>query len=569
MKMEVKKMKKILSAIAALALAASSMAVSVSADSANSGMRDITTMELVKEMGIGINLGNTFESCGSWINDSDVKNFETAWGSPVITKEMIQGMADEGFGVLRIPVAWSNMMDIDKDYQISADYMARVKEVTEWALDADMYVIVNIHWDGGWWEKFPTEKDECMHRYERMWQQICDGFAEYDDHVMFESLNEEGGWSSVWDQWSGTQEQKEQSYGLLNEINQKFVNLVRSQDNNNAKRHLLIAGYITDIDLTCDPLFKMPEDPLNRCAVSVHYYSPSPFALAEEDTTWAKPRTYWGTVSDYKELKTQMAKLKTTFIDKGVPVIIGECASASRLNKEASELVRYNLAVLGEAVDNDLCPVIWDVTMGEDTDERIYSIYSRKLCKLGDDNFKAGLNDILAGKKEAEITGKTTYFAEGDDGPFTLDAESTSGGKLTYASSDETRATVDENGVVTPLRKGNVRIVVSSASTDEYRQTEKIIMVSVASDKTGVDDSSAVSSSQASSESKSESGSSEAGNSSAADTSSKTASSSKAANTSSKAASNSNTTNPATGLACGLGAAAAVLAAAIVIKKRK
>lgn len=556
-------MKKILSAIAAIALAASSMAVSVSADSADSGMRDITTMELVKEMGIGINLGNTFEA--TYNKDNTVNGYETGWGSPTITQEMIQGMADEGFGVLRIPVAWSNMMDFDKDYEINADYMARVKEVTEWALDADMYIIVNIHWDGGWWEKFPTDKDECMHRYERMWQQICDGFAEYDDHVMFESLNEEGGWSSVWDQWSGTQEQKEQSYGLLNEINQKFVDLVRSQDNNNAKRHLLIAGYITDIDLTCDPLFKMPEDPLNRCAVSVHYYSPSSFAIADDKTTWTTPKTYWGTGGDYNELETQMSKLKTTFIDNGVPVIIGECAAASRLNKEASEVVRYNLAVLGEAVDNDLCPVIWDVTMGEDNNDRIYSIYSRKLCKFGDEDFKAGFNDILAGKKAAEITGTSTYFAKGDDGSFTIDAASTSDGKLTYSSSDESLATVDENGVVTPLKKGVVRIVVSSAATDEYRQAEKIVIVSVESDKTVVDDSSDVSSSQVSSESSS----SDAGNSSAADTSSKASDSSKAASTSSKAASNSNTTNPATGAAYGLGAAAAVLAAAIVIKKRK
>lgn len=566
-------MKKILSALAALALAASSMAVSVTADSSDSGMRDITTMELVKEMGVGINLGNTFESCGSWIDDSEVKNFETAWGSPVITQEMIQGMADEGFGVLRIPVAWSNMMDFDNDYEINADYMARVKEVTEWALDADMYVIVNIHWDGGWWEKFPTDTEECMHRYERMWQQICDGFAEYDDHVMFESLNEEGGWSSVWDQWSGTQEQKEQSYGLLNEINQKFVDLVRSQDNNNAKRHLLIAGYITDVDLTCDPLFKMPEDPLNRCAVSVHYYSPSSFAIADANTTWATPRTFWGTGADYTELKTQMSKLKTTFIDNGIPVIIGECASASRLNKEASELVRYNLAVVGEAVDNGLCPVIWDQTMGEDTDERIYSIYSRKLCKLGDEDFKAGLEDIFAGKKAAEITGRNLYAVDGDDGPFTIDAATTSDGKITYSTSDENLATVDENGVVTPLRTGIARIVVSSAATDEYRKAEKIVYVRVESDKTGIDDPSSVddnssdtSSSQTSSESEIGSSSSSADTSASSKTDS---SSSKASNTSSKAASNTNTANPSTGAACGLGAAAAVLAAAIVIKKRK
>ncbi|MBP1559932.1 MAG: cellulase family glycosylhydrolase, partial [Oscillospiraceae bacterium] len=141
-------------------------------------MRDMSTMEIVKDMGLGINLGNTFESCGGWIDSSSVTNYETGWGSPVITEEIIKGYAESGFGVLRIPVAWSNMMS--ENYDINPQYLARVKQVVDWALNSDMYVILNIHWDGGWWEKFAgKDKDECMYKYERIWTQLTDEFKNY------------------------------------------------------------------------------------------------------------------------------------------------------------------------------------------------------------------------------------------------------------------------------------------------------------------------------------------------------------------------------------------------------
>ena len=124
-------------------------------------MRQITTMELVREMGVGINLGNTLESCHvTWISNPKVSDFETAWGSPIITEDIIKGYAKCGFGVLRIPVAWSNLMSAD--YTIHPDYMARVKQIVDWTLDSGMYAVVNIDYDGGWWTNFPTDKEECM-----------------------------------------------------------------------------------------------------------------------------------------------------------------------------------------------------------------------------------------------------------------------------------------------------------------------------------------------------------------------------------------------------------------------
>ena len=343
----------------------------------NEEMRDLTTMELVRDMGIGINLGNTFESCGSWITGNTPTSFETAWGSPVITEAMIAGMADAGFGVLRIPVAWSNMMG--DDYTISEAYIERVTQVVDMALANEMYVIINIHWDGGWWEKFSTEKEECMYRYTRMWTQLCDAFGAYGDRLMFESLNEEGCWNDIWNRYGGTSG-KSTAYALLNEINQTFVDIVRASGGNNAKRHLLIAGYATDITLTCDPLYEMPSDPAGRMAVSIHYYTPVGFCILEQDESWGKVQTKWGSDSDISELNGYMRQLYDTFIANGIPVIMGEYGCVTK-NKTPEQIRNFLTTVCETAYDAGICPVLWDINFTEDAS---WSIYNRNTGKMND-----------------------------------------------------------------------------------------------------------------------------------------------------------------------------------------
>lgn len=323
-------------------------------------VKEMTTMEVVQDMGLGINLGNTFESCGDWISNTSVTNYETGWGSPVVTKEMIQGYKDCGFGVLRIPVGWSNMML--ENYTINPEYLSRVKEVVDWALESDLYVIMNIHWDGGWFSDFADDgkRDECFVKYERIWTQLTKEFKNYSNKLMFESLNEEGGWEDIWNRYS-KQGDKEKSYNILNDMNQKFVDIVRNSGGNNGKRHLLIAGYNTDIELTCDPLFKMPDDPEGRCAVSVHYYTPATFALIDKDVEWGKAQTEWGSESDIAELTKYMDMMKTNFVDKGVPVIIGEYSTATK--NKTPEMIRKYLSSVCEAIyTRGMCPVLWDVT---------------------------------------------------------------------------------------------------------------------------------------------------------------------------------------------------------------
>jgi endoglucanase len=363
---------------------------SCGAGPANEEMRDITTMELVWDMGIGINLGNTLEACGDWIRGSIVLQYEMAWGSPIITEELIKGYADAGFGVVRIPVAWSNLM-LD-EYTIHPELMDRVEEITQWVLQNGMYAIINIHWDNGWWSAFPTEKEESMRRYTRFWEQISDRFKDYGDMLMFESANEELGWDSLWNRWGSSDAGKAESFALANEINQTFVDLIRASGGNNGKRHLLIAGYHTDFELTCDPLFVMPDDPANRCAVSVHYYTPSTFAILESDASWGRVRMDWGTEGDFRELNRLMDLVKETFIDNGVPVILGEFGSPRPGLKEEGAVFRYITSVAEAAFTRGMAPILWDVTIGEIPEQGVF--FNRLTFKMIDPAMEARFREI-------------------------------------------------------------------------------------------------------------------------------------------------------------------------------
>ena len=151
-----------------------------------SSMRDITTAQLSRTWALAsiwetpTNLAAT--GSPSW-GDGTPESYETAWGSPVITQQMIQGYADAGFDTLRVPVAWSNMME--DNYTISDKYLSTVQEVVDWAIDCGLYVILNLHYDGGWLANFPTDKENCMEKYKRIWAQVSDAFADYSDYLVF------------------------------------------------------------------------------------------------------------------------------------------------------------------------------------------------------------------------------------------------------------------------------------------------------------------------------------------------------------------------------------------------
>ncbi|OUM66551.1 glycoside hydrolase family 5 protein [Piromyces sp. E2] len=319
-----------------------------------------SSQELLHEMGIGWNLGNTLEAFGDWITGTTPQAYETAWGNPVTTEAMIQAVRGYGFRTVRIPVAWSNLMEKDGTYTINALLLKRVEEVVGYALKHQLFVILNIHYDGGWWTQFAddTTKEEAFRKYKRIWEQVAEYYREYDEHLIFESLNEEGCFDTLWNRYSMTGD-KGKAYGLLNQINQTFVEIVRESGGRNTERHLLLAGYCTDIDLTVDWTYTVPQDSQQRVMVSVHYYTPSSFTLLEEDADWGKAETYWGSTTEINYLKSEFNKLKSRFVDQGIPVIIGEFGVTAS-NKDPESHYLFLRTVTEYALELGICPIVWD-----------------------------------------------------------------------------------------------------------------------------------------------------------------------------------------------------------------
>lgn len=356
-------LKKAISALAAMAMCAVFVVNSTEPAeiiTAAGTMRDMTSQEIVSDMGLGWNLGNSFDSyySGQSISASAV---ETAWGNPTITKELIQAIKAEGFKTIRIPVTWMNCLDSSNN--IDAAFMSRVKEVVDYCINEGLYVVLNVHHDGstdgGWLRNAQNDYTNVSAKYQKIWEQIADNFKDYSDYLIFESMNEVA--------FNTSGNPTSDNYTTLNKLNQLFVDTVRASGSNNEERHLLIAGYNTDTSMTCDNRFVVPTDPADRCIVSIHYYSPSTFCVATSGSSWGYSST-WGTAAEQQALDADLDLLKTRFVDAGTPVIIGEYGvlTESENGKDQSSIVAYLKAVAEGALKRGICPVLWDSGNGGD-----------------------------------------------------------------------------------------------------------------------------------------------------------------------------------------------------------
>ncbi len=313
-----------------------------------------TSAELLRELRLGWNVGNSL----------DVPEGETAWGNPPITPELFGAVAKAGFGLVRIPVTWTKHMGPGPDYVIEPAFFDRVAEVVGFARSAGLHAVIDLHHDGAdgfkgveWLTlndeagKTTPENDAAVRaRFVAIWQQIARRFAGFGEELFFESMNE------IHDGY-GTPDPRH--FVFINDLNQRFVDLVRASGGNNAKRHLVIPGYNTNIDHTLTG-FELPHDRLpSRLILSVHYYDPYLFALQGKTHTWgsASPgRDDWGQ-EDF--VVAQLDKLKKKFVDRGVPVLIGEYGATYQAGFE--DYRRYYVEyVTKAAVDRGMLPVYWD-----------------------------------------------------------------------------------------------------------------------------------------------------------------------------------------------------------------
>ncbi|HXX68589.1 MAG TPA: glycoside hydrolase family 5 protein [Polyangiaceae bacterium] len=313
-----------------------------------------TSSELLAKLRLGWNLGNSLE----------VPDGETAWGNPMPTPDLFRAVAKAGFGLVRIPITWTPHMGPAPAYTVDSGWLEHVDEVLGYCRSAGLYCIINVHHDGAdgfkavqWLslkdaEGKTTEDNNAVvrSRFVAVWSQIAKHFANYGEELLFESMNE------VHD---GYGKPDPRHYAIINDLDQQFVNVVRASGGNNGKRHLIVPGYNTNIDATIEG-FKLPADPVpNRLILSVHYYDPYLFALVGKTQTWGRAspgRDDWGQ-EDF--VVAQFDKLKSNFIDRGIPVLLGEYGATYQAGFE--EYRRYYVEyVTKAAVDRGMLPVYWD-----------------------------------------------------------------------------------------------------------------------------------------------------------------------------------------------------------------
>ena len=317
-------------------------------------------VQLAKNIKLGLNIGNTLEAIGG----------ETAWGNPKITKSFIDFIKQSGFNAVRLPCSWNQYTVSSSSTVLKTEWLNRVKEVVQYCVDNDMYVIINIHWDGGWLENniTPDTQDAVNDKQKAFWKQIAIHLRGFDEHLIFASANEPNVETAA-------------QMNVLHSYHQTFVNTVRSTGGRNSYRVLVVQGPSTDIDKTTVLMNTLPTDPTpNRMMVEVHYYSPYQFCLMGEDASWGKMFYYWGNgyhsttdpsrnsnwgEEDY--VVAEFQKMKTKFVDKGIPVVLGEFGAMHRssltgdaLSLHLASRAYYIKYVTQQLKVHGILPFYWD-----------------------------------------------------------------------------------------------------------------------------------------------------------------------------------------------------------------
>lgn len=325
-----------------------------------SGMTD-DAVTLASKMKLGWNIGNTLEAIGG----------ETVWGNPLITENYVKFVKQNGFNAIRIPCSWDQYAN-SSTAEISATWLNRVKEVVQYCTDNDLYVLLNIHWDGGWLENHidGANKEQINAKQKAFWEQIATKLRDFDGHLMFASANE----PNVED---ATQ------MAVLLSYHQTFVDAVRSTGGKNAYRVLVLQGPSTSTEHTFNLMNTLPTDTVpNKFMIEIHNYTPFQFTALGEDASWGNMFYYWGTGyhstiepdrnatwGDESYIEAEFQKMKTKFVDNGIPVIMGEYGAYRRGNSSnvPLDLEKHNDAIdywltfnTQKAIENGIIPFFWE-----------------------------------------------------------------------------------------------------------------------------------------------------------------------------------------------------------------
>lgn len=308
-------------------------------------MREMTSMEIVYDMKVGWNLGNTLDA---WADGVSGLETETSWGNPKTTKELIDSIKEKGFKTVRVPVTWKAHFGPAPSYTIDEEWLDRVEEVINYVLDNGMYAILNSHHDE-WVTLTSSSQSEVTDKITKIWAQIADRFKDYSDYLIFETLNEPRLYGTQYEWTGGTAEARD----ILNAYNLAIVNTIRGSGGNNDKRHIMIPTHAaTTIDVAQDALVIPNND--KRIIVSQHTYWPYNFTMNTGDGATSS----WGSEKDQAECIEELDRIANKFVEKGIPVIIGEWGSIDRSN--TSDRAFHAEFYAREVRKRGMLPVWWD-----------------------------------------------------------------------------------------------------------------------------------------------------------------------------------------------------------------
>lgn len=340
---------------------------------------DNEAMAFVKQMGVGWNLGNTFDATDDNWGAKDELMMEKAWVGVLTTREMIQKVHAAGFNTLRLPVSWHNHVNAET-FEISEKWLARVKEVVDYAIEDGMYVILNTHHDVDSKFYYPSSEHYAVsEKYVKaIWTQLSECFREYGDRLIFESLNEPRLKGHEYEWWLNP-ESKDcvDAADCINRLNQLFVDTVRASGGNNIERYLMVPGYAASADGALSDLFKLPADAAdNRMIVSVHAYTPYAFALQDggEDTFELTNPGQTGEIIRF------VSNLYKKFVVNGIPVVIGEYGARAKGDNLKSR-VNYAAFYSCVASSRNIPSVWWDNHAFKGNGE-LFGIFDRRACEF-------------------------------------------------------------------------------------------------------------------------------------------------------------------------------------------
>lgn len=376
------------------------------------GMKS-TGMGIAKKIKVGWNLGNTGEATDEWTDAQGVKHgnnayvegganlfTETSWQNAKTTKEMFTALKNAGFNAIRVPVRWYR--HADANLNINKEWMARVKEIVDYAVSQDMYVILNSHHDN-WYDRLPVGYNETdIHaKFKNMWTQIASSFKDYDEHLIFAAANEiisvSSSGSENWGNPTDTH------YKFVNDLMQLFVTTVRATGGNNEWRCLMVQPWACNPSFAINDKFILPKDSKqNRLIVEYHCYDPYNYAIGkgQKDNKYAQHEP---SQNDLNYVSTNFSKLNSKFVAKGIPCIMAEFGSTQDNNyskgNDAADKIRadYHTFIVKEAKKYNIPGFYWD-NYCFDTSGENFGLLDRKNCNFPA-RAKIALQGIMDGLK--------------------------------------------------------------------------------------------------------------------------------------------------------------------------